>query len=336
MKLDAVKIKFVYGKEFFDELKSLITHSQKRIFIMSAFIGKKTYEEILSCKPKHINCLTMVRSDNNNNGEKYYPENSIVINHEDFHGKLYLIDNSILIGSQNLRDVGKKGEFSVLFELSELDASLIFYQALLTTIESELIYDDPVDCEFLDFYTECCPFCGSTNIVSEDVLSCSNGDGFVLDDDCRSYGGEGVCQYCTFERRQPLEGYFCGGCNLGISSDGYLVFHEFNNGSNKELLSAEKYMALFNFFKNKNANPIEIFKMFKFNGGVYNISLKREPHKFVNLSLFNSLFDKYQEAVKKDENDLKKEVIRMYKIEKSNFSDFSDSYKSLLDFIEKS
>jgi len=147
MNINATKIRLLFGNEFWETLEQLIKNAKKRIFIISAFIGEDTFNNFLGWKPHDIFYLSMVRSDNQkydfstNQQISYYPQDSLIIDDKSFHGKIYIVDNIVIIGSQNFYKAKsvKEGEFSTLFELDEFNSSLILYQALLKIIENENI-----------------------------------------------------------------------------------------------------------------------------------------------------------------------------------------------------
>lgn len=284
--MQELELRLLYGIEFWDTLEQLLKSSQQRVFLISAYIGQSDYIQYSSYIPISVFKLTMCRSDNNRG--KYFPPNAIIVDKGHFHGKMYLIDNTVIIGSQNLLNARKEGEFSVMITTDYFNASLIIYQALIKIIERLGITSEPVDSDFLQFYSDCCPFCGNTNIPDPTtmILCPGYGSGLVSEADCEGYGEEGSCKYCIPENRQKItECYFCddSGCGFGISGSTLkLVHHAINPLTGDELHKAKNYLSLFNFFKQKKADAIEIFKNLGFNGDVFSASLKREGQRFVN------------------------------------------------------
>ena len=279
-----LKLQFLYSREFWEKLELLITNAKERVFLVSAFIGEKTYKKYVSMIPKDVYNITICRSDSG-----YIPKEALQILHDYFHGKIYLIDNTIIIGSQNLYDAQKEGEFSTLIETDEFNSSLILYQALLKLIEKEAVSAEPVHPDFLDFYGEGCPFCGNDNIQEDFSLhSCPGyGGGFVSDEDCASYGGEGGCKYCLAENRHPIGKAICcddSGCGFGISLENYkLLHHSINPLAPIEANLAQEYLRLFNFFTAQGRNAIELFNRLGFSGKVFELTLEREEHKLLSV-----------------------------------------------------
>lgn len=279
-----IKLQFLYGHEFWDKLENLITNAKERVFLVSAYIGQRAYTKYINMIPKGIFNMTICRDDSG-----YIPYKALKIKQEYFHGKIYLIDNVIIIGSQNLNDAGKEGEFSTMIETDEFNASLILYQALLKIIEKEPILAEPVNAGFIELYENGCPFCGNVDI--QDGLSlhiCPGyGGGFVSEEDCTSYGGEGGCKYCLAENRHPIGEAICcddSGCGLGISLDTFSLLHHSINpvNSSKEVL-AKEYLRLFNFFESQGRDAIELFNKLGFVGQVFETTLERQEHELISV-----------------------------------------------------
>lgn len=279
-----LKLQFLYGREFWEKLEQLIRNAKERVFLVSAYIGKDTYPKYACMIPKGIFNITICRDDSS-----YIPYGALKIKQAYFHGKIYLIDNVIIIGSQNLNDAGKEGEFSTMIETDEFNSSLILYQALLKLIEKEPILAEPVNAGFIELYENGCPFCGNESIQEGLSLhTCPGyGGGFVSDEDCASYGGEGACKYCLAENRHPIGEAICcddSGCGLGISLDNYrLLRHSINPvNSSKEKL-AKEYLRLFNFFVDQGRDAIELFNKLGFVGQVFDTTLERQEHELVSV-----------------------------------------------------
>lgn len=273
-----MEIKLVFGDEFWDRLDELSKNANNRIFLLSAYIGKKDWNKIYSSKKSNIPVVTMCRSDST----FIPPKDTFIIDHNLYHGKLYVVDNVVLLGSQNLYNANKDGEFSVEFcTENERGASLIAYQALLKTLENSSPKPEPVNSAFLEFYEDCCPFCGGMPADPYEIISCAEyGGGFVSREDCDSYGGEGACKYCIEENRTSLgECYVCdhSGCGFGIQiNTGHLIYHEFVQHNPSSIENAKKYLQLFNYFAQQNPNlAVTFFKLMGFTGNIFNIPKER-------------------------------------------------------------
>lgn len=280
--MQSLVLQFLYGGEFWSKLETLIKNAKERVFLVSAYVGSNTYNKYKSFIPSGVFNLTICRSDSN-----FIPSDALVINQQYFHGKLYLVDNTIIIGSQNLYEANKEGEFSTMIETDEFNSSLILYQALLKLIEREPIQSEPVDTDFLQLYDDGCPFCGNDIQESKALHTCPGyGGDFVSEDDCASYGGDGFCKYCFSEMREPVGQAICcddSGCGLGISLKTYnLLHHAINPATNGEMDLAKEYLKLFNFFKARGRNAVEIFRTLGFKGEVYKTSTKRKEHQLVS------------------------------------------------------
>ncbi len=274
-----MNINLIFGDEFWKRLNDLSTNATKRIFLLSAYIGKVDWEKVVASTRDNVSVISMCRTDSS-----YRPTiNTFLIDKDIYHGKLYVVDNVVLIGSKNLCNANKNGEFSVEFCAdSEDEASLIVYQALLKTIENSTSRHEPVDKAFLKFYEDdSCPFCGGNQAELDSIIECSEyGGNFVSEDDCDSYGNEGACKYCIPENRHNLGTcYVCdhSGCGFGIQeSSGKLLYHEFVEHDPLAIESAKKYLALFNYFAHQNPElAVEFFKLMGFTGDIFKISSKR-------------------------------------------------------------
>lgn len=278
-----MNIKLVFGNEFWGRLDELAKTAKRRIFLFSAYMGSRDWQKVNSSKPNGVPLLSMCRSDSG-----YIPHSdTFVVNKSLYHGKLYVVDDVVLLGSQNLYNAGKGGEFSVEFHATtQYEASLIAYQALLKTFEGVCPPPEPVNKGFLEFYTSCCPFCGGTPAEPYSLIKCAEyGRGFVSEEDCHSYGGEGACQYCLEENRDRLgECYVCdhSGCGFGIQvNSGKLLYHEFAIRDLEAISNAKQYIQLFNYFAECNPQfATKLFSVLGFTGNVFNVSLERLSWSF--------------------------------------------------------
>ncbi|MFM2657703.1 phospholipase D-like domain-containing protein [Vibrio owensii] len=133
-------IRLMYGAEFWDYIEGAIPLAKKHVFLLSAYTSDKDISNIFQVMPLVPN-LVMVRDDCPLS--HHYP-NLIFVNHGIYHAKVYVIDDTVIIGSQNLNKVtrvslnDKIGEVSVKFETNE--SSNIIYQALILILKSEYQY----------------------------------------------------------------------------------------------------------------------------------------------------------------------------------------------------
>ncbi|MFW5700739.1 MAG: hypothetical protein ACOCWM_03530 [Cyclobacteriaceae bacterium] len=300
--MQELKIKFLYGQEFWDELKELILNAQDRIVILSAYQGMKTHEWLKKLVPDDVPFINICRSDNTRfeNGKKvsYIPDGAITISDETFHGKMYLIDEKIIVGSQNLYNIAfenklkehcKEGEFSVVLEFEKDVSTMVLYQALLSFIKNSDISAEPVDLNLVEFYEDGCPFCGSDSIP--DTLSLHTCPGYsmgeyITDEECSSFGDEGSCKYCISENVESIgESYCCSDCGIGINIEsGNIIYHAINPLTDNKILNeqAKEFLRIFKFL-NKNGRAIEIVKALELSGMVYDLDLDRKESALVNI-----------------------------------------------------
>lgn len=272
-----MELNLIFGDEFWSRLNYLISIAERRIFILSAYIGERDWNQIYKLKKSSVQVATICRDDSG-----FKPKlDSFLLPKDLYHGKIYVVDNIVLLGSQNLYNANKNGEFSVEFNTGYEQASLIVYQALLKTCLGVSPGAEPVNDAFYGFYGASCPFCGGIPAEPHSIISCPeyNG-GFVSEDDCDSYGGDGACKYCIPENKRNLgECYVCdhAGCGFGIRCDtGELLYHEFVKQQPGSIENAKKYLELFNYFANRNKSfAVTFFEMMGFTGNVFNASPER-------------------------------------------------------------
>lgn len=278
-----MNIKLLYGDEFWQKLKELLEYAEKRVFIASAYMGKDNYQEVIDLVDPDVFLYFAVRNDSG-----FKPSSRCVeIDKDYFHGKIYLIDNCIIIGSQNLYEarVTKQGEFNVLFETDERTSSLILYQALLKIAQQSPVKVEPINEHFREFYDMECPFCGHSTVADpESIHVCpgyGDGSSFVSNEDCWSYGDDGACKYCPHEERKPIiDSYVCddSGCGFGISSHPSKFLHHAINSPDKGRLSrAEEFIRLFNFLSSymPSNDLMDFYRALGFIGDIYNAQLER-------------------------------------------------------------
>lgn len=277
-----MNIQLLYGGEFWCKFEALLNNAKERVFIASAYLGQNDYRRVIQAIPKGIFYYFATRDENSN-----YKPNSrcILINKNYFHGKIYLIDNCVIIGSQNLYKpkVIRQGEFSVLFNTDNFTSSVILYQALLKISQQSPVTIEPVNSKFLDFYGYGCPFCGNSMTAEPlTIHRCPEyGGGFISDEDCSSYNNTGACKYCIPENRENIgECYCCDhfGCGFGISLDSSsFIYHTFDPPDKEKEARAKEFVRLFNFlaqYMNQN-DIINLFNSLGFNGRIYDVQLER-------------------------------------------------------------
>lgn len=272
------KIKLLYGDEFWKELDERLPGAQKRVFLASAYMGERDYQRCASAVPSSVFFCAACRSDS---GFKP-PSKCLVIDQSLYHGKIYLIDNAVIIGSQNLHNAGKSGEFSVLFQTDWLTSSLVLYQALLKVAEQAGAEPEPVNPLFLQFYRQGCPFCGGNLAEPLSIYRCFGyGGGFVSQEDCDSYQGEGACQYCFPEFKKSLGQCYCcdhSGCGFGVAIESRgLIYHEFGPPSELHANRARECLRLFNYVADRiGFESIEFFETFGLTGHIFDARLERQ------------------------------------------------------------
>jgi hypothetical protein len=278
-----MKIKLLYGDEFWQELNELLERAEERVFVASAYIGEDSYRKVVDLVDPDVFLYFAVRSDSGFRP----PEKCLVIDEKYFHGKIYLIDNCVIIGSQNLYETKctKQGEFNVLFEANGNTSSLILYQALLKIAQQSPTKVEPINDNFKNFYDMECPFCGASTIADpESIHVCpgyGDGSNFVSNEDCSSYGGDGACEYCPVEERKTIDDcYVCddSGCGFGISSHPSVFLHHAINSPDEERLSrAKEFIRLFNFLGSymPTEDLMAFYRALGFIGNIYNARIER-------------------------------------------------------------
>lgn len=274
-----MKIKLLYGTDFWDTLDILIKNANDRVFLASAYWGQKDYLHYKSIIPNNIFYYFLSRDDSG-----FIPnDRCIKIDNTLFHGKIYLIDNTIIIGSQNLYKPKKikDGEYSVLFETDNFTSSLMLYQALLKIAQQAGEEDEPINESFLNFYSDGCPFCGNMIADELSIIRCPEyGGGFVSEEDCSSYQNEGACKYCIAENRENLGECLCcdhSGCGFGISINNLeFIYHTFGAPDKDKEERAREFLRLFNFISKymNDTDLIDLYNKLGFIGKIFNVSLE--------------------------------------------------------------
>lgn len=282
--MEKITLQFLYGQEFWDRLEFLLSEAKERVFLLSAYIGDDTYKEYINEIPDGVFTLVACRNDSG-----FKPPNALIVDKEHFHGKLYLVDNTIIIGSQNLYNANKEGEFSTLIETDNFSSSLILYQALLKIIEDTNIQAEPISTQIASLYDDgSCPFCGNDFLPEPKSLQkCPGyGFGFVTNNECESYGEDGACKFCLIESREPIGDALCCDneeCGIGISlSDNKLLYHAINPTKPIDITKAKDFLRLFKYFESKNMNAMMLFQKLGFIGKVYSTHANREVFTFIN------------------------------------------------------
>lgn len=288
--MDQIKLQLLYGNEFWDKLEQLIKNAEERIFFMSAFLSSETYQKYKKMVPLNVPFYVATRDDKSN----YKPGEAILIDSKDFHGKLYVIDNTVIIGSQNLYNANKEGEYSTLIESDHEGASLILYQALLKLTEKSTIEPFPIHPDFYEFYRDGhCPFCSNNIDTEEFFVRCPHyggGEKYVTARDCQGQNNEGDCFNCLPESRTSIHAYGCDetGCGLGIEfvTEGkdknmYLIENALKSPNDTEFELVSVYLKLFNFIQSKKIDAKKFFTDLLLSGDVYNTVLKRQEYTYI-------------------------------------------------------
>lgn len=132
-----VNIELMFGAEFWDYIEIEIPKAKKHVFLLSAYARDRDISQIFNIMPL-VPHLVLIRDDCILN---YSYQNLIYVDHTIYHAKVYVIDDTVIIGSQNLNKVtrinlnDKVGEVSVKFNTNE--SSNIIYQALLLILRQE-------------------------------------------------------------------------------------------------------------------------------------------------------------------------------------------------------
>ncbi|MBT2771972.1 phosphatidylserine/phosphatidylglycerophosphate/cardiolipin synthase family protein [Halomonas sp. ISL-60] len=235
-------VELMYGEEFWNYLEVEIPRAKKHVFLLSAYTSDRDVSQILNTMPA-IPHLVLIRDDCHLNS-RY--QNLIFIDHKIYHAKVYIIDDTVIISSQNLNKVtrvslkDKVGEISVKFNTNE--SSNIIYQALLLILRQEYehcfmqevckieehheiseqeawkhVAGNLYLTEFKENNISSCPCCGhQINVNAYDIASCIEGE----EDEEANY----ACLNCEFfikvsnhaycydrpwERRESVTGFRC-------------------------------------------------------------------------------------------------------------------------------
>lgn len=270
-------IKLLYGIEFWHFLENAVKNSRRHVFIFSAFARQEDIDSLTSLIRAETPYLIIIRDDIS--GMRVNQENIIYAPAGKFHAKLYIIDDTIIIGSQNIYKVvkmplaEKTGELSVAFITK--DAVNIIYQSLMIILKAEYenyfsekhieysnnyteLYDEPyperlfwLDLfkeykleSFLDIGSEQCPSCGSYMNLKENeypIIYCEQYNEKISSAEC----GEGnACKYCYdggYYLVEPQIIYTCRQCGFSV-------------GYNIEELNKSPYYSwhVLSFFKQTN------------------------------------------------------------------------------------
>ncbi|MGL1931960.1 MAG: hypothetical protein OCC45_09385 [Desulfotalea sp.] len=245
-------VRLLFGVEFWDFLEKSIQVAQKHVFIFSAYAKKQDMKNLVSKIPTNTPYLVITRDDI----DKIDVNNIVYADKNKFHAKIYIIDDTIIIGSQNLYKVvsiplkDKTGEISVAFTTS--DSVNIIYQSLMIVLKEEyeeyfrnklnlitMKYEENeenIDLKdvWISFFREyklesflninsCnCPSCGSkVNFKENDycIIYCQGYNENISADEC---GHGNACKYCYGDKEiiEPNLMYSCTKCNFEI---GYIT-----------------------------------------------------------------------------------------------------------------
>lgn len=158
--MDVFDLQLICGKDFWTKLETLLRNAQERVFIFSAYVKKDTYHKYMSMIPENVYKIFMCREKDTPTNRQFIPTEAITLSKDEFHGKVYLIDDTIIIGSQNLYEpkVLKDGEFSILMKSESSYISLFLYEVLQALIKEHDIPIERISDNFFNLYSDCCPF----------------------------------------------------------------------------------------------------------------------------------------------------------------------------------
>lgn len=309
--MNNIKLQLICGTEFWSILESLLKNAKKRVFIFSAYVKESTYKKYMNMIPNDVYRLFMCREKDKWKGKEkenqFVPTDDyvVILSNEEFHGKVYLIDDTIIITSQNLTEAIKlrEGEFGILIQSPSSYISLLLYKILQSIIRGHNIPVEPVSDVFFELYSNCCPFCGQEP-TSDNIVQCQQyGFNFVSKDDCDSYDNEGACKYCNRDEQDCIDAVFCddSGCGFGISTENKkFITHAINPPTPEEKNAAENYIRLFHFLENEEIDAVEAFEKLGINGEVYEANLKG-AQTFVPIDEYNRLLNKCKNLESKTE-----------------------------------
>lgn len=246
-------VKMIYGEEFWSFLTEAIKHAKHHIFIFTAFTKDDDLNDIIG-KINHLPHLIVVRDQQNL--RRNLLGNVIPTDYKKFHAKVYVIDDMVIVGSQNLYKVStiplseKKGEISVAFK--PYNTINIIYQALMIVLQGEYeeyysnkmneleeSYGYEYNIGWVDFFKEyklesflnlnsrICPCCSGNLLFTERkeaLLECSsNTYGKIEQSEC---GTGNACKYCV-EGPILLEPEITYSCPICSFRTGYQI-HNLN------------------------------------------------------------------------------------------------------------
>jgi hypothetical protein len=245
-------VKLLFGFEFWDFLEKSISTATKHVFIFSAYAKQQDLQHLVSKIAIGVPYLVIVRDDIDRINEN----NLIYINKDKFHAKLYIVDDIIIIGSQNIYKVvkiplkDKTGELSVAFRSP--DSVNVIYQTLMLVLreEYETYYQNKVHeyqkqyeyCEeeidiesvwvhffreyrlesFLNIRSGYCPSCGNLLDIKENEfckIYCQPYNETISADECGNGNG---CKYC-FDDRKVIEPNILYSCTICDFKLGYIT-----------------------------------------------------------------------------------------------------------------
>lgn len=241
--MDSVTI--MYGNDFWLFFDKAVKNAKNHVFIFTAYTNEKDLAELINVT-RHLPHLIIVRDDLIKVKPVFVNDNVIFTNHQSFHAKVYVIDNYIIVGSQNLYRIStipleqKTGEISIGFQSD--DVLNIIYQSLMIVLrneyelyynnELELFYDQYEELSqksfwillfqkykldsFLNLKSGICPNCGSRlsfKEIEENLYDC-NTYGVVKQSECEEGN---ACKYCIEKHlHTPQISYWCNNCNFMV------------------------------------------------------------------------------------------------------------------------
>ena len=241
-------IKLLFGVEFWDFLERSILTANKHVFIFSAYAKEQDIQYLVSKIPVGVPHLIIARDDI----KKINERNIFYVNKDRFHAKIYIIDDIIIIGSQNIYKVvkipleDKTGELSVAFTTP--DSVNVIYQSLMIVLQQEyetyfqnkvmnlqIKYKESgeeIDINnvwisffreyklesFLNINSGYCPSCGNSLNFKENefcIIYCQQYNENISADEC---GTGNACKYCFGDKEivEPNILYSCPCCNFKI------------------------------------------------------------------------------------------------------------------------
>lgn len=307
--MDILALKMLYGKDFWRELKHQVGQAEERIFIAPAFLKGGPYKELLSCVPKDVPYYFLTRDDN-----PLKPNGILKVPRRRYHGKIFVIDNNLILGSHNLIpwSLANEGEFSILITTEYETVSVLLFETLFNIF----VKNSDKNLRFIDqnissLYVDECPFCGEMLADPLSIIECEPYGGYVSKVDCESYEDDGSCKYCVEPEIIDREILFCddAGCGFGIDPKSLkLMLHAVNPPSKEYQEKVFRVIRLFNGL-NRYLSPEQSFKLLWEMDllGIANLYGGVSPRYLVDVNILKSSIS---QLVKELNEDLKKTSVR--------------------------